>query len=90
MLPGLALDLSSLVVALGNGRSEVPIRGDHDECHIGLRCACDHVLDEVTVPWRIDDGVVPLVSVEFLRGASNGHSSLALLLLPVHVEGKCE
>merc|ERR1719498_1821969 len=36
----------------------------------------------------IDDGVVPLLRVELLGGARNCHTTLTLLLLPVHVE--CE
>ncbi len=38
----------------------------------------------------IDDGVMPLVSEELLGGAGNGHSTLALLLLSVHVKGEGE
>lgn len=38
----------------------------------------------------INDCVVPLVSEELLGGAGNGHTTLALLLLPIHVEGKGE
>ncbi len=38
----------------------------------------------------IDDGVVPFVGKELLGGAGNGHTTLALLLLPVHVEGEGE
>eukprot|EP00297_Palpitomonas_bilix_P021909 CAMPEP_0113893306 /NCGR_PEP_ID=MMETSP0780_2-20120614/16003_1 /TAXON_ID=652834 /ORGANISM="Palpitomonas bilix" /LENGTH=53 /DNA_ID=CAMNT_0000883549 /DNA_START=18 /DNA_END=176 /DNA_ORIENTATION=+ /assembly_acc=CAM_ASM_000599 len=36
----------------------------------------------------IDDGVVVLVGEELLGSASNGHTTLTLLLLPVHVEGE--
>jgi hypothetical protein len=42
------------------------------------------------VTGGINDGVVPLVGEELLGGAGNGHTTLALLLLPVHVEGKGE
>ena len=38
----------------------------------------------------IDDGVVPLVGEELLGGAGDGHTTLTLLLLPVHVEGESE
>merc|ERR550532_2478370 len=88
VLPGLALDFSSLVVALGNRCSEIPIRWDHDECHVSLRRAGDHVFDEVTVAWRVNDGIVPLIGVELLGGAGNSHTALALLLLAVHVESE--
>merc|ERR1719263_2545185 len=40
--------------------------------------------------WGINDGVVPLLGVELLGGAGNGHTTLALLLLTIHVEGECE
>merc|ERR1719203_2592784 len=90
MLPGLALDLTGLVVALGNGSCEISICGDHDERNICLGCTGDHVLDEIAVTRCINDGVMPFVGVELFGGARNGHTALALLLLPVHVEGKCE
>lgn len=38
----------------------------------------------------INDRVVPLVCEELLGGAGDGHTTLTLLLLPVHVEGKGE
>merc|ERR1719375_3034838 len=82
------MDLTSLMVAPGNCGCEVTIGGDHDKCDISLRCTCDHVLDEVTVTRCINDGVVPFLSEEFFGGACNGHTTLALLLLAVHVEGK--
>merc|ERR1719229_832238 len=90
VLTSLALDLSSLVVALGNGSGEVTIGWHHDQCHIGLGGTSDHVLDEVTVARSIDDGVVPLLGEELLGGAGDGHTTLTLLLLPVHEEGECE
>merc|ERR1719226_88209 len=44
----------------------------------------------VAVAWRINDGVVPLLGEELLRGARDRDTTLALLLLPVHVECKGE
>mmetsp|Transcript_76454 Transcript_76454/g.120632 ORF Transcript_76454/g.120632 Transcript_76454/m.120632 type:complete len:492 (-) Transcript_76454:62-1537(-) len=90
VLTSLSLDLTSLVVALGNGSGEVTISWHHDQCHISLGGTGNHVLDEVTVAWGIDDGVVPLLGEELLGGACNGHTTLTLLLLSVHEEGKCE
>merc|ERR1712226_557719 len=90
MLAGLALNLTGLVVALGDGRREVSICWHHDQGHICLGCSGDHVLDEVAVAWRINDGVMPFLCVELLRCASNCHTALTLLLLPIHVEGKGE
>eukprot|EP01084_Bolivina_argentea_P018877 35122_1 len=60
MLPRLALDLARLVVALGDGRREVPVSRYEKQRHVGLRGTSDHVLDEVTVPGGVDDGVVPV------------------------------
>merc|ERR1719218_488078 len=90
VLAGLALDLASLVVATLDRRDEVPVRRQHDERDVRLRSTRDHVLDEVAVPRGIDDGVVPLVRVELLRRARDGHTTLALLLLTVHVERERE
>ncbi len=36
----------------------------------------------------INDGVVPLLCEELLGCAGDGHTTLTLLLLPVHIEGK--
>ena len=66
MLACLALDLPSLVVALGNRGGEIAVSWDHDESDVGLRGAGDHVLDEVAVPRRVDDGIVPLLREELL------------------------
>ena len=90
VLTSLSLDLTSLVVALGNGSGEVTISWHHDQSHIGLGGPGNHVLDEVTMAWGINDGVVPLLGEELLGGACNGHTTLTLLLLPVHEEGECE
>mmetsp|Transcript_13879 Transcript_13879/g.17117 ORF Transcript_13879/g.17117 Transcript_13879/m.17117 type:complete len:249 (+) Transcript_13879:866-1612(+) len=90
VLTSLSLDLTSLVVALGNGSGEVTICWHHDQGHIGLGGTGNHVLDEVTMAWGIDDGVVPLLGEELLGGACNGHTTLTFLLLSVHEEGKCE
>merc|ERR1712127_822314 len=54
MLASLALDLTSLVIPLCNGRREVTICRNHDERHIGLGGTCDHVFDEVTVSGCVD------------------------------------
>merc|ERR1719231_1985500 len=90
MLPGLALNLTSLVVAPGNGSGKVTIGRHHDKCDISLRGTCDHVLDEVTMSWGINNGVMPLLSEELLCGACDCHTTLALLLLAIHVEGEGE
>merc|ERR1719329_341863 len=80
MLSGLALDLSGLVVALGDGSGEVTVSWHHDHRAVSLRGTSNHVLDEVAVARGIDDGVVPLLGVELLGGAGDGHTALGLLL----------
>merc|ERR1719460_957974 len=90
VLTSLALDLTGLVVALGNGSGEITVAWHHDHGDISLGGTGNHVLDEIAVTWGINDGVVPLVSEEFLGGARDGHTALTLLLLPVHVKGECK
>merc|ERR1719378_680036 len=61
VLAGLALHLAGLVVALLDGGGEVTVGRHHQERDVGLGGTRDHVLDEVAVTRRIDDGVVPLL-----------------------------
>jgi hypothetical protein len=49
-----------------------------------LRRTRNHVLNEVSVSWRINHGVVPLVCVEFFSRARNGNTTLAFLFLATH------
>merc|ERR1712071_166082 len=90
VLTSLALDLTGLMVALGNGGGEVTVAWHHDHGDVSLGGTGNHVLDEIAVTRSIDDGVVPLLGEELLGGAGDGHTALALLLLPVHVEGECK
>jgi len=90
VLAGLALDLTCLVVALGDGSGKVTISWNHDEGAVSLGGTGDHVLDEVAVTWSINDGVVPLLGVELLGSAGNGDTTLTLLLLTIHVERESE
>merc|ERR1719326_2288303 len=90
MLASLTLDLAGLVVAALDRRHEVTVRRHHDDRHVGLRRTGNHVLDEVTVTRRVDDGVVPLLREELLRRARDRHTALTLLLLAVHEESERE
>jgi len=91
VLTGLALDFTSLVVALGDGGLETTdVGGNHEKGDISLGGTSDHVLDKISVSRSIDDGVVEFVSEEFLGSASNGNTTLTLLLLVVHEEGEAE
>jgi len=49
VLAGLALHLTGLVVTLLDGGSEVTVGGHHEQAHIGLGSAGNHVLDEIPV-----------------------------------------
>merc|ERR1711937_325422 len=88
VLAGLSLDLSSFVVSLLDSGGEVTISRHHQQSNIGLSSSGNHVLDEVTMSRCINDGVVVGFSEEFFGVASNGHTTVTLLLLGVHVEGK--
>merc|ERR1719333_2098357 len=90
VLASLALDLAGLVVAALDRRHEVTVRRHHDNRDVGLGRTRDHVLDEVTVTRRIDDGVVPLLREELLRRARDRHTTLTLLLLAVHEKSEGE
>jgi len=90
MLASLALDLTGLVVTLLDGGGEVTVGRHHQDSDIGLGGAGNHVLNKVTVARGIDDGVVVQIGEELLGGALDGHTTLALILLGVHVEGEGE
>merc|ERR1740115_346756 len=68
VLAGLALDLTGLMVALGNGGGEVTVAWHHDHGDISLGGTGNHVLDEISVTRSINDGVVPLLGEELLGG----------------------
>jgi len=90
VLAGLALHLTSLVVTLLDGGGEVSVGGNHEEGDVRLGGTGDHVLDEIAMSGGVNDGVMPTFRVELLGGAGDGHTTLALLLLPVHVESESE
>mmetsp|Transcript_13404 Transcript_13404/g.26712 ORF Transcript_13404/g.26712 Transcript_13404/m.26712 type:complete len:296 (-) Transcript_13404:137-1024(-) len=90
VLAGLSLNLSSLVVSLLDGGGEVTISWNHKKAHISLGSSRNHILNEISVPWGINDGVMPVISVELLGCAGDGHTTSTLLLLSVHVEGESE
>lgn len=90
MLTGLSLDFTGLRVTLGNGCGEVTIGWHHQKSNIGLGGSSDHVLNEITMTWGINDGVMVGFSEEFLGGASNGDTTLTFLLLAIHIESESE
>jgi hypothetical protein len=73
--------ISHLVVTLLDGGGEVTISWHHEQAHIGLGGTGNHVLDEVTVTWGVNDCVVVLLCEELLGGAGDGHTTSTLLLL---------
>ena len=90
VLAGLALDLTGLVVTLLDGGGEVTVSRDHEHTDIGLGGTGNHVLDEVTVTRGVNDGVVVVIGEELLGGTLDGHTTLTLVLLGVHVESEGE
>jgi len=73
VLSGLSvLGDTSLELSLGGG--------DHEDGHIGLGGTGDHVLDEVSVSWGVDDGEVELRGLELPEGDIDGDTSFSLSL----------
>jgi len=56
------------------------IGGDHENGGISLGGTSDHVLDEISVTWGIDDGEDSLVGLELPESDINGDTSLTLSL----------
>merc|ERR1719337_506584 len=82
--------LSSLVSDCFDGESEA-LACIWRQCGMHSLCgARNHVLDEVTMARGIDDRVVVVVGEELLGGAFDGHTTLTLILLGVHVESESE
>ena len=66
------------------------VGGDAEDCGVGLAGAGNHVLHEVAVTWRVDDGEVVVGGEELLVSDVDGDASLALLLQSVHDVGEAE
>ncbi len=81
-----------LVDAQGPGQEHVLLgllhdairRCDDEDCCICLRCAGDHVLDEVSVTRTVHDGEVEFVGVEPSVSDIDGYASLTFFLERVH------
>ena len=74
---------------LGLGVDAV-VGGHAQDRGIGLAGTGDHVLDEVTVSRRVDDGVVVVGCEELLVGDIDGDAALAFFLQAVHDVCKAE
>ena len=64
--------------------------GDDEDGAIGLGGSSDHVLDEISVTWGINDGVVVLVSLELGEGDVDSDTSISLGLEVVKSPGEGE
>ena len=64
--------------------------GDHEDGDISLRGTGDHVLDEVSVAWGINDGVNTLGGLELPESDIDGDTSFSLSLELVHNPGILE
>jgi len=53
-------------------------RGDHKNSTISLGGTSDHVLDEISVAWSVDDGEEVLLGLELPEGDIDGDSSFSL------------
>jgi hypothetical protein len=70
---------------LGNTSLELSLGGgDHEDGAIGLRGTSDHVLDEISVSWGIDDGEVIFGGFELPKGDIDGDTSFSLRLELIH------
>jgi len=49
--------------------------GDDEDSAISLGGTCDHVLDEITVTWGVNDGDVVLVGLEFPESNIDGDTT---------------
>lgn len=90
MLTGLALNLTSLVITLGDRGNEITVGRNHEQTDISLRRTGNHVLDEIAMAWCVNNGIVVRLGEELLSGAGNSNTTSALLLRLVHVEGEGE
>jgi len=77
--------------SLGNTGFELSLSGSDDENGaIGLRSTSNHVLDEISVAWGVDDGEVVFRRLELPEGNVDGDSSLSLGLELVQDPGVLE
>lgn len=72
--------LSGLTI-LGDTGFELTLwRGNHEDSAIGLGGSGNHVLNEISVSWGIDNGEVVLGGFEFPEGDIDGDTSFSLSL----------
>lgn len=82
--------LTSLAI-LGDTSLELTSTGSNDEdSAIGLGGTSDHVLDEITVTWGVDDGDIVLGGLELPESDIDGDTTLTLSLQLVEHPGVLE
>jgi len=72
--------LSGLSVLGETSLEATDVGGDHEDGGISLGGTSDHVLDEISVTWGIDDGEDSLVRLELPEGNIDGDTTLTLSL----------
>ena len=53
---------------------------NNQDSTVSLGCACNHVFDEVSVSWGINDGNIVLAGLKFPPGDINGDTTLTFSL----------
>jgi len=82
--------LSGLSVLRVTGLELTRWGGDHEDSAIGLRGTSNHVLDEISMAWGVDDGEEVLLGLELPEGDIDGDTSLTLGLKLVKDPGVFE
>ena len=72
--------LSGLTILGKTGLETTDIGGDHEDGSIGLGGTSDHVLDEISVTWGINDGEDSVIRLELPEGDIDGDTTLTLSL----------
>jgi len=72
--------LSSLTVLGDTGFKFTDTGGDDEDGAIGLRSTSNHVLDEISMAWGVDDGDFVHVGLEFPEGDIDGDTTFSFSL----------
>jgi len=82
--------LTGLTILGDTGFEFTDTSSDDQDSTIGLGGTSDHVLDEITVTWGVDDGDVVLVGLELPQGNIDGDTTFTLGLEFVQNPGVLE
>ena len=81
----------SRLTSLRDTGFELTLRGgNHEDGTVSLGGSCDHILDEVSVTWGINDGEVIFGGFELPERNINGDTSFSFALELVHNPGVFE